>query len=68
MEFAINNKVYLTTKVSSFIVNYGRELKIEIDIKRKKKMEKVAEFIERIKKVQEEAGTALKRVQEEMKW
>ena len=49
------------------MVNYGRELRIEIDIKRKEKIEKVMEFVERIKKVQEETRVVLKRAQEEMK-
>jgi len=38
-----------------------------VDIRRKRKMEKVMEFVERIKKVQEEAGVVLKRIQEEIK-
>jgi len=42
-------------------VNYRRELRIGIDVRKKGKMEKVAEFIERIEKVQEEAGAALKK-------
>ena len=63
----MNNKAYLTTKVSLFMANYRRELRIEVDIRRKEKMEKVIEFSERMKKVQEEAETALKRTQEEMK-
>ena len=66
-EFLINNKAYLTTKVSLFIANYKRELRIRIDIRRKGKMEKATEFVVRIKKVQEEIGVVLKRVQEEMK-
>ena len=37
------------------------------DIRKKGKVKKVTEFIERMKKVQEEAGAALRRVQEEMK-
>jgi len=37
------------------------------DIRRKGKMEKATEFVERIKKVQEEVGAALKKMQEEMK-
>ena len=57
----------MTTKLSLLIVNYGRELRIEIDIKRKEKIEKVMEFVERIKKVQEETRVVLKRAQEEMK-
>ena len=50
-EFAINNKIYLATKVFMFIVNYKRELKMGIDIRRKEKVEKAMEFTERIKKV-----------------
>ena len=34
-EFAINNKTYSTTQVSPFIANYRRELRMEIDIRRK---------------------------------
>jgi len=60
-EFAINNKVHLTTKVSPFIANYRRKLRMGIDIRIKRKIEKVIEFVERIKKVQEEAGAALKK-------
>jgi len=41
----------LTTKVSLFIASYGRELRMGANIRRKKKMEKVIGFVERIKKV-----------------
>ena len=67
VEFAINNKAHLTTKMSLFIVNYGRELRIGIDIRRRGKMKKAMEFAERIKKIQEEVGAALKKAQEKMK-
>ena len=67
VEFAINNKTYSTTKISPFIANYGRKLRMRADIRKKGKVKKVTEFIERMKKVQEEAGAALRRVQEEMK-
>jgi len=50
-EFVINKKTYLTTKVSLFMTNYGRELRMGINIRRKGKMEKATEFTERIKKV-----------------
>ena len=63
----MNKKVYLTIKVSPFIANYGRELKIGADIRRKRKMEKVTEFSEKMKKVQEEVGAVLKKIQEELK-
>jgi len=66
-EFTVNNKVYLATKVSLFIVNYDRELRMRANIRRKGKVENVMEFSERMKKVQEEAEAALREVQEEIK-
>jgi len=50
-EFAVNNKVYLTTKLSPFMANYGREIRIKVDLRRKEKIEKVTEFAERMRKV-----------------
>jgi len=44
------------------MANYERELRIGIDIRKKGKMKKATEFVERMKKVQEEAEVALKRV------
>jgi len=66
-EFAVNNKVHSVTKLSLFMANYKRELRMGADIRKKGKVEKVTEFAERIKKVQEEAGASLRRAQEEMK-
>ena len=66
-EFAVNNKVHMATKVLPFMENYGRELRMGGDIRRKEKVEKVTEFVERMKQVQEEAGAALKKAQEDMK-
>jgi len=40
---------------------------MEGDIRKKGKVERVAEFVERMKKVHEKAGAALKKVQEDMK-
>jgi len=60
-EFAVNNKTYSVIKVFPLIVNYRRELRIEADIRRKGKVEKVTEFVERMKKVQEEAKVVLKK-------
>jgi len=45
--------------VSLFIANYGRELRMDVDLRRKEKMEKITEFVERMRKVQEEAGAVL---------
>ena len=53
--------------MSLFVVNYSRELRIGVDLRRKGKIEKTMEFVERMRKVQEEARAALVRVQEEMK-
>ena len=36
-EFAVNNKVHTVTKVSPFMANYERELRIGADIRREKK-------------------------------
>ena len=66
-KFAINNKIYSATKVSLFMENYRRELRIRADIRRKGKVEKMTEFAEKMKKVQEKAETALRKAQEEMK-
>jgi len=63
----INNKTHSTTKVSPFMANYGRQLKMDIDLRRKEKMEKAMEFTERMRKVQEEAGVTLMKTQEKMK-
>ena len=43
------------------MANYGRELKIRIDIRRKEKMEKTTEFVKKMKKFQEETGAVLKK-------
>ena len=49
------------------MANYGRKLRIGIDIRRKGKMKKAMKFVERMEKVQEEAGTVLRKAQEEIK-
>ena len=54
-------------KILPFIVNYERKMRMGANIRRKGKVEKVTEFIERIRKVQKEAGATLRKAQEEMK-
>jgi len=66
-EFAVNNKVHTTTKISPFMANYRRELRMGGDIRKKGKVEKATKFVKRMKKVQEEVGAALKKAQEDMK-
>ena len=60
-EFVVNNKIHTTTKVLPFIANYGRELRMGGDIRKKGKIESATEFVEKMKKIHEEAGAALKR-------
>jgi len=66
-EFAVNNKIYSATKVSLFMANYSRKLRMKANIRRKEKMEKTMEFAERMKKVQEKTEVALRKIQKEMK-
>ena len=49
------------------MANYRRELRMGIDIRKREKIENATEFAERIKKMQEKVGAALKMAQEEMK-
>ena len=49
------------------MANYGKELRMGGDIRKKGKVESATEFVERMKKVQEEAEAALRKIQEEMK-
>ena len=47
--------------------NYGRKLRMRADIRKKRKVEKAMEFVERMKKVQKEIGAVLRKVQDKMK-
>ena len=42
-EFTVNNKTHTATKVSPFMANYGRELRMGGDIRKKRKVESVIE-------------------------
>jgi len=66
-EFAFNNKVHIVTKTSPFQVNYGRELKMGFDIRKKRKNEKAEEFVREMKERHEETRAVLVKSQEEMK-
>jgi len=66
-EFAVNNKVHMATKVLPFMANYGKELRMGGDIRRKEKVESATAFVERMKKVQKEAEATLRKTQKEMK-
>ena len=66
-EFAVNNKVHTATKVLPFMANYGREIRMGRDIRKKEKVENATEFVKRMKKVNEKVEAALRKTQEEMK-
>ena len=51
MKYMINSKVHLVTKIFLFITNYKRELIIEVDIRKREKVEKITEFAERMKRI-----------------
>ena len=50
------------------MVNYGRELRMGIDIRWKEKTEKATEFAKRMKKVQEKVKVIFKKAQDKIKW
>ena len=60
-EFAFNNKIYTATKSLPFQVNYGRELRMDFDIRKKGKNKKTKEFVREMKERYEEARVALVR-------
>jgi len=62
VEFTVNNKIHSVTKISLFITNYNRELRIKANIRRKEKIEKMTKFVERMKKVQKKVGAVLRKV------
>jgi len=63
-EFAVNNKVHIVTKILPFI---KRELKMGGDIRKREKVEKAIEFVERMKKVHKKTRAILKKMQEDIK-
>jgi len=66
-EFAYNNKIHAVTKNSLFKVNYGQDPRMGFEGRRKGKYEAVGKFVEKMRKIQEEAKVALRKAQEEMK-
>ena len=66
-EFAFNNKVYTATKTLPFQENYGRELRMGFDIRKKRKNKKAEEFAKEMKETHEEARAALVKSQKEIK-
>ena len=67
MEFVYNNKIHSAMKVLPFKANYGQDLRMGFEGRRRGKYEAAEKFIERIRKIQEKAKAALGKAQEEMK-
>ena len=66
-EFAYNNKVNSSTKVSPFMANNGRNPRMGFEMRKRGKVLRAEEFVAKMKEIQEEAQAALKKAQEEMK-
>ena len=67
VEFIYDNKIYIVIKISPFKVNYSQDPRMEFEGRRKGKYKAVGKFVEKIKKIQEEAKAVLGKVQEEIK-
>jgi len=66
-EFAYDNKVQTSTKVSPFKANSGQDPRIGFELRKKGKFEETNKFVERMQKIQGEAKVALSKAQEDMK-
>ena len=66
-EFTFNNKVHKATKSLLFKVNYEKELRMSIEIRKKGKYVKAKEFIKKMEETYKKAKAALKKSQKEMK-
>jgi len=66
-KFAYNNKIYVATKTLPFKVNYGQDPRMGFEGRRKGKYEAAGKFVEKMKKIQEEAKAVLGKAQEEIK-
>jgi len=58
-EFAYNNKVQTSTKVSPFMANNGRDPHMGFELRKKGKFEEANKFMERMQEIQKEAKAAL---------
>jgi len=66
-EFAYNNKAHSSTRTSPFKENYGQDPRMGFEGRKKGKYAGAEKFIEKMKKIQEEAKAALGKAQADMK-
>jgi len=66
-EFAYNNKMHSSTKMSPFKANYGQDPRMGFEGRKKGKYQGAERFVEKMKEIQEEVKAALGKAQEEMK-
>jgi len=66
-EFAYNNKMHSSTKVSLFKANYRQDPRMGFEMRKKGKYEGAKKFVTKMKEIQEEAKAVLGKTQEKMK-
>ena len=66
-EFAYNNKVHLSTRISPFKANYGQDPRMGFKERKKGKYMGAEKFMEKMKEIQEEAKAGLRKAQEDMR-
>jgi len=66
-EFAYNNKAHSSTRMSPFKANYGQNPRMGFEGRKKRKYVGAERFVERMRKIQEEAKAVLGKVQADMK-
>ena len=62
-----NNKIHSSTQTLPFKANYRQDPRMGFKGRKKRKYEGVEKFIDKMKKIQEEAKAVLSKAQEEMK-
>jgi len=67
LQFAYNNKAYLSTKMSPLKANYRQDPRMGFEIRKKGKYEGAEKFVTKMKEIQKEAKVALRKAQEKMK-
>src|SRR5882762_3308185 len=66
-EFAYNNRVQASTKYSPFMLNMGQNPRMGHEPRKNMGIELVEKFVDAMKRVREDAESALKKAAEEMK-